>query len=352
MYWIDGPTRVLGYSILSYLEADKGWDSPDSELSAAATINDLFPLQQPTRDSFLAGSPTGRYSPRLGFQLANSSFSETAALNKPSSSRRNSHPTLLLFSGLGADSNLFAMQKLRFPELLAPDWLSPLPGEDLDDYLRRWIDMLPTEHVRVVGGASFGGLIAQRVARLIDGPCCVLFGSIKYRSEIPLRLRWLRPLHHFAYLWIIRFWQSVVAGVLWLGQRYFSSSTRSVLRQFTQLDPRLLQWSLRQLYRCLDELPAGPDENPITRRTIEPDRGRDVVFQDRTGPALHQIHGRHDHVFPARKLRQDQRTRIHLLENAGHLLTLFDSGPVNEIIAQLLEQQANSPDGVRNPDPN
>ena len=38
---------------------------------------------------------------------------------------------LILFSGLAADAQVFAPQKLAFPDLLVPQWPTPLPKESL-----------------------------------------------------------------------------------------------------------------------------------------------------------------------------------------------------------------------------
>ena len=233
-------------------------------------------------------------------------------------------PALLFFSGLGADSSLFAFQKLAFPSLVAPDWIDPLKGESIDDYLKRWLEQLEQEgfisrsEEIIVGGASFGGLLAQRAARILNSSHCILFGSIKHPSEAPRRVRWWRPLHYLAFRWIIVFWQWVIRLLVRVTGRLFSRPARSVLEQFTKLDSRLVQWSIRQLFVWLSQ--PEPDSSDFKSD-----------FQ------IHQIHGKRDRVFPYALLQKRKDTHLHLLENAGHLLTLFEAAEVNRIIEQVIK---------------
>ena len=246
-------------------------------------------------------------------------------------------PVLLFFSGLGADSKLFAFQKHAFPTLVAPDWLDPIHNESLDDYLRRWIDTLEkngsiSQSSRIiVGGASFGGLVAQRAAEILDSSHCILFGSIKAASEAPRRIRWLRPFHYFAFRWIIVFWQWVIRLVVLVLGKLMSRNARSVLLQFSKLDSRLIQWSIRQLYVWLREESRKSDSHNSTQQSKL---------------RIHQIHGKHDRVFPYRLIKQRKDTDVYILENAGHLLTLFEAGEVNRIIESVVTE----PDFGEGPD--
>ena len=68
---------------------------------------------------------------------------------------------IIFFSGLGADEKIFWLQANRFPQLETPRWAIPLPGEKMEEYIDRWIEELKLTPGQIVGGASFGGLIAQ-----------------------------------------------------------------------------------------------------------------------------------------------------------------------------------------------
>lgn len=230
--------------------------------------------------------------------------------------RANQSSTLLFLSGLGSTPQLFVLQKQAFPELLAPSWLKPFEHESIDHYVERWIQELDLSGPVIVGGASFGGLIAQRFAAKIGSKNCLLFGSIKQRSEIPWRIRILRPLHRLAFKWIIRFWQIMVLLFVWIFGWSVSRRTHSILRQFSASDPALVKWSIRAFFQFFDSAPAG--------------------LLSRSELMIHQIHGTRDQVFPASLIQQNEHTDVHLIKKAGHLLTLSAAKEVNSIIAQVI----------------
>ncbi len=55
---------------------------------------------------------------------------------------------LVLFSGLAADGNVFAPQKLAFPQLFVPAWQKPEPNDTLNSYCERLAGIIPSEVIR------------------------------------------------------------------------------------------------------------------------------------------------------------------------------------------------------------
>ncbi|MCA9194324.1 MAG: hypothetical protein KDB03_21290 [Planctomycetales bacterium] len=113
-------------------------------------------------------------------------------------------PTLVLFSGLAADEDVFRWQKQAFPKLIVPEWPIPDVKDTLDTYCKRIAAQLSSD-VRVcqdnlvVGGASFGGIIAFHVAKYLEPKAIILIGSVQTPFELPLRIRALRPLKAFIF---------------------------------------------------------------------------------------------------------------------------------------------------------
>jgi pimeloyl-ACP methyl ester carboxylesterase len=100
---------------------------------------------------------------------------------------------LILLSGMAADARLFAPQRAAFPGLLVPDWISPLTKEPLPAYAARLARRVDPGGPCLVGGASFGGLVALEMAPHLQTRACLMIGSVRSPSELPWWYRLFRP---------------------------------------------------------------------------------------------------------------------------------------------------------------
>lgn len=98
--------------------------------------------------------------------------------------------TLVLLPGLGADGRLFDPQRVEFPDLVCPAWLEPAPREKLAAYAGRMAGLIPHTRPLILGGASFGGMLAAQMAQDIRPDALVLIGSCLSPAEIASRVRW------------------------------------------------------------------------------------------------------------------------------------------------------------------
>ena len=92
---------------------------------------------------------------------------------------------LFLFSGIGGDHRLTRPVAVPGVEVVTPDHLEPLPGEDLPAYARRVADAHAIGAQDVVGGVSFGGMIATEIARQRRVAGLVLLGSCARPRRLP-----------------------------------------------------------------------------------------------------------------------------------------------------------------------
>jgi len=100
---------------------------------------------------------------------------------------------LILFSGLGADHRLFSQLKVGDIELITPDHLAPLPDEDLVAFARRCAQAVAITRHDLVGGASFGGMIAAEIARQQTVAGLVLLGTCIQPRKLPMSYRMTKP---------------------------------------------------------------------------------------------------------------------------------------------------------------
>ncbi|MBE0596292.1 MAG: hypothetical protein IH614_03375 [Desulfuromonadales bacterium] len=83
---------------------------------------------------------------------------------------------LILWPGLGADERMFTRIQSA-PPLITPRHLLPRRGEDLPAFARRSADALGIEAGDVIGGSSFGGVVAAAIARQRPVRALVLIGG-------------------------------------------------------------------------------------------------------------------------------------------------------------------------------
>jgi pimeloyl-ACP methyl ester carboxylesterase len=219
---------------------------------------------------------------------------------------------LILFSGLAADASVFAPQKLAFPQLIVPLWPVPHLNDTLDSYSKRLAEDLRPHGRCVIGGASFGGIVALHVAQYLDPLSVLLIGSVRGPTELPHFARIARCLRPF-----VRFIPVSLLKILVfpIGSRYgrlVAPHISGLARQFRRSDAIVFKWSIRQL------------------------------LQWRSSPKIScpifQIHGERDAVIPIRYTSPDT-----IVVHGGHVISLTHPNDVNEFmrvaLARIVDEQ-------------
>jgi pimeloyl-ACP methyl ester carboxylesterase len=216
---------------------------------------------------------------------------------------------LVLFSGMGGDSRLFRSIRIPEAEIVTPDHTEPAPGERLTQYASRIADGLTIQPADIVGGASFGGMIAGEIARQRPVAGLILLGSCLQPSRLPWSYRWVDR--------VGRFIPDFVLG----------------LRSWRPL----VRWRFAPLTRdaetCLIEMAV---DYPTARirafgRMVMGWSGVDNV----SCPVL-SIHGNCDRVIPLKCVKRDL-----ILKDAGHAFTLTHADQTNSAIREFLRTRAN-----------
>lgn len=93
--------------------------------------------------------------------------------------------------GLGVDGRIYTRLKNHFPEIEILEWLEPLKGESLEAYARRMANPIESPGgTSLLIGTSFGGVVAQEIARFAQLRGLVLISTIKAGDKKP----WYYPL--------------------------------------------------------------------------------------------------------------------------------------------------------------
>lgn len=109
----------------------------------------------------------------------------------PSSTR------LFLFSGMAGDRRLFSALRLPGIALVTPDHLEPSAAEDLPGYARRLAAHHGIRDGDVIGGASFGGMLAAQIASERPVAGLILLGSCHKPQALIRKYRWTEFLGRF-----------------------------------------------------------------------------------------------------------------------------------------------------------
>ncbi|MEK6702376.1 MAG: alpha/beta hydrolase [Planctomycetota bacterium] len=213
--------------------------------------------------------------------------------------------TVVLFPGMGADARMFDGLREEFPRLVVPDWPDVDDRPSLRAFAGRVAERLSAAGLAspemVLGGASFGGMVALEVAKIVKPRAVVLIGSCRHPSAIPRRLAWLewlcRPiptslLDHLKFLGR--------AGDHGLGP--MDDSHRRLLAEMMRDVPmRFVAWSSRAIF----EWPGCPDP----------------------GVSVLHVHGRLDGMILSSRVVPDV-----WIDGAGHVPSMTHPADVGAII--------------------
>ena len=218
-------------------------------------------------------------------------------------------PPILLFSGLAANADVFAAQRSALPQLRVVAWKRPLDHESLQAYAHRLAADLPSHLPMILGGASFGGIVALHVAEVLKPTLVVLIGSVRSPDELPRYIKLLRPLRFLVALIPVTIFQVLTNCALELGlipKRW--RNLAGIAKQFVESDPVVFKWSLQQL---LDWRTTPNVTCPI-----------------------HQIHGGRDRILPL-----SHRDPVTMIPNGGHVISLSHPDEVTEFLRKIYEQE-------------
>lgn len=216
------------------------------------------------------------------------------------------HQPLILLPGMGADERVFRLQSVEFRELIVPDWIPPEPHEAFSQYAKRMAEHINPGTTCVIGGISFGGMLALEMAPHLKARACILISSVRSPDELPARLLRMRPLTSLLPLIPSPLNGRLARLALALGGERLGTSTRTFLQQLQSANAHFLRWASRAVLSWQPEY-----------------KGSAVP--------IHQIHGDRDHVLPHGLTRPDV-----IVAGGGHLLTITHPNEVNAFIRKCM----------------
>lgn len=203
------------------------------------------------------------------------------------------------FSGLGADKRAFQFLDLSPHELIHVDWIEPHANESLASYAQRMGQEVNQNEDYVLMGLSFGGMIVQELAQIVQAKKVIVISSIATEKEKPLRMRLTKALKLYDFVPDRYFIQPSKIAFKMFGVN--TQAEKELLIEILQDgDPKFIRWAIAAI---------GNWSN--TARV----------------PAF-RIHGDSDPLFPVRNVQPD-----YIVKGGSHLMVVSHS---KEIQTQIL----------------
>jgi len=227
----------------------------------------------------------------------------------------NENIQLVLLPGLGGDWRMTYRQAALPYIIIRPNYIPLKKGDTIRSYAKRFaLHLLETNTVDltkpiVLGGISFGGMIAQEMANYIPSKGIILIGSMRSSSELA------RYVHFFGRHIAQRLplWAYDIVGEYFLPiiMRLYSKVSEQHIQLCCTMYKEYPKEFFRDSFRLITEW-QGAD-------LIEP------VFR---------IHGKHDHII---SYKRSQSIDV-VVEDAKHLINLSHAEQVNEFIESFIEK--------------
>jgi esterase/lipase len=206
-------------------------------------------------------------------------------------------------SGLGADKRVFANLKINHPFQNHIVWEIPFKNETIKAYCQRLLAQIDQSSEIILIGVSFGGIIAQEIAKIIPVKKIIVISSIKNEKEKSwtLRLAGKIKLNKVIPFAISKFLNKLTADY------YFGTKSKE--------ESRLLQ-------KIID------DTNPVfSGWAID----QILKWENTNDKELIHIHGTDDKIFPSSLVKN----YIHI-KDGGHFMVYNKAEEISFLINEYL----------------
>jgi len=209
---------------------------------------------------------------------------------------------IYVLSGLGADERAFSRMDWGDLEVHYIPWLSVKRGDDFQEYVQRLAAFI-TDEKFILLGLSFGGMMAQEVAKLKKPEKLILLSSFKghwefpcyYRMALAMKLDRLCHPHLLKKLGRLAQW--------FFGTKLKKEDGKMLKRIMDETDPHFIAWALNQI------------GNWKGNKTI---------------PSI-SIHGNHDRLIPIQYVQTD-----YIIQAGGHFMVWNQAEEISRLIKKIL----------------
>jgi pimeloyl-ACP methyl ester carboxylesterase len=214
---------------------------------------------------------------------------------------------LYLIPGVATDRRVFAALDLPQYETVYLDWLQPSENEGIRSYAARMVALLAGEEAPILVGYSFGGIVAQEMAKLLPNATVILISSIKSYRERPIGM-WVTASFGLHRIFPSEIGKEFRFAYTWMNDPQ-NAAERSFIRQMREeLNHEHTDWAIDQAVNWR---------------------------HDTHIPRLFHIHGDNDRIFPIRYIRNCIPVR-----GGTHLMLLNRGAEISAHIHRIAQAQS------------
>ena len=206
-------------------------------------------------------------------------------------------------SGLGADEGAFSRLKIEGHQLVYLPWLLPQKRESIRDYAQRMGEGIKEDNP-IIMGLSFGGMMAIEIAKLLPVAKIILISSIRTTDELP---RWMKRI---ALLNLNKIFPMRSHKILEPFQNRFLGITNNseeiiMVRNYRKNAPIIYTtWAINEVVNWRNDF---------------------------MHPAIFQIHGDNDKMFPIKNLSPS-----YIVKGGGHFMIMNKAEEVSAYVNSIL----------------
>lgn len=215
--------------------------------------------------------------------------------------------TIYYISGLGADERVFNFLKVKNVIEKYIHWVSPKKKESLQGYCKRLIEQIDLSKPVILVGVSFGGIIAQEIAKQISVEKTIIISSVKNPSEFSFQMKLVR---FFKFYKIIPFipnhlmtWSNLLTA-----NYFFSIQNKSEVNLLKKIiedtDMTFSKWAI-------DKIMTWENTNPLS--------------------SIIHIHGTKDRIFPFKNIKNSL-----VIQDSGHFMIVSKADQITQLIEKEL----------------
>jgi pimeloyl-ACP methyl ester carboxylesterase len=212
--------------------------------------------------------------------------------------------TIYIFSGLGADERVFSKIDFNAHKVVFVKWILPLKSESIVDYALR-ISTQITEKLPILLGISFGGIVAQEIAKIKECKKLILLATIESKSELPwyIRLVGFFKIDKIVPAFLLKSHNFITSWAFGINSNDSKNLFKAIL---TDTNPIFMKWAIRKL---LSWEQTQSIKNAIT------------------------IHGTNDRILPCLASKKYDFK----IKSGGHFFTIRHAFEINKILENLLD---------------